>query len=49
MFYNIGPEIFLVFCIAVISAVLGIVWNGNWAFACDFHGGDLSSAHVTMS
>lgn len=29
------------------TAVQSISWNGNWAFACDFHGNDLSSARVS--
>jgi len=26
--------------------VQGIVWNGNWANACDFRGNDLSNART---
>ena len=24
----------------------GIAWNGDWAFACDFHGGDVGNKQV---
>jgi hypothetical protein len=46
-FITSGPEIVLVFWVAAVSAVRGIDWNGNWAFACDFIGGDFTSAQVT--
>jgi hypothetical protein len=35
---------------AGLSVVKGVSWNGNnWAFACDFWGGDLANARVTGS
>ena len=33
--------------VAVLVSAQGIVWNGNWANACDFRHGDLSNARTT--
>ncbi|OQV22081.1 Regulator of nonsense transcripts 1 [Hypsibius exemplaris] len=37
---------FVVGCLYVIGDASAIQWNGNWAFACDFTGGDLDRANV---
>ncbi|OQV17607.1 putative glucan 1,3-beta-glucosidase A [Hypsibius exemplaris] len=42
-----GWRTVLVICLLMmIHGGSAIQWNGNWAFACDFNGGDLSQATI---
>jgi hypothetical protein len=31
---------------SMVCGVLGITWNGDWANACDFYGGDIGNKVV---